>query len=88
MVAGLRESEQQLLDVEEVAVTNQQKGVEGDCDAVAKFLFCVGNIKETGPPTLQYFQTQLFHQISLMSKEKVREGKCSKSTLTGGLVAL
>ena len=87
-MAGLRESEQQLLDVEEVAVTNQLKGVEGDCDSVAKFLFCVGNIKETGPPTLQYFQTQLFHQISLMSKEKVRVRKCSKSTLTGGLVAL
>ena len=39
MVAGLRESEQQLLDVEEVAVTNQQKGVEGDCAALAKYCY-------------------------------------------------
>ena len=34
MVTGLREIEQQLLDIEEVAVTNQQKGVGGD--ALAK----------------------------------------------------
>ena len=39
VVAGLRESEQQLLDVEEVAVTNQQKGVEGDCAALAKYCY-------------------------------------------------
>ena len=30
VVTGLRESVQQLLDIEEVAVTNQQKGVGGD----------------------------------------------------------
>ena len=30
MVAALKETEQQLLDVEEVATTNQQKGVTGD----------------------------------------------------------
>ena len=30
VVTGLRESEQQLLDIEEVAVTNQQEGVGGD----------------------------------------------------------
>ena len=32
VVATLKETEQQLLDVEEVAVTNQQKGVNGDND--------------------------------------------------------
>ena len=30
MVATLKETEQQLLDVEEVATTNKQKGVTGD----------------------------------------------------------
>ena len=35
VVAGLREGKEQLLDVEEVAVTNQQKGVGGDGDALA-----------------------------------------------------
>ena len=30
VVAALKETEQQLLDVEEVATTNQQKGVTGD----------------------------------------------------------
>ena len=39
VVAGLREGEEQLLDVEEVAATNQQKGVGGDGDALAKFCF-------------------------------------------------
>ena len=74
VVTGLRESEQQLLDIEEVAVTNQQEGVGGVVQIIAPYLF-PGNLKETGPPTLQYFQTQLFHQISLMSKEKVRVSK-------------
>ena len=37
VVAGLREGEEQLLDVEEVAGTNQQKGIEGDGDALAIF---------------------------------------------------
>ena len=32
VVATLKETEQQLLDVEEVAGTNQQKGVTGDND--------------------------------------------------------
>ena len=32
VVAALKQSEQQLLDVEEVAGTNQQKGVTGDND--------------------------------------------------------
>ena len=39
VVTGLRESKQQLLDIEEVAVTNQQKGVagDGDSDSFAKY---------------------------------------------------
>ena len=31
-----------------------------------------GDLKETGPPTMDYFHTQLFHKLSLVSKEKVR----------------
>ena len=37
VVTELRESNQQLLDIEEVAVTNQQKGVGGDGDYLAKY---------------------------------------------------
>ena len=31
-----------------------------------------GDLKEAGPPTMDYFHTQLFHKLSLVSKEKVR----------------
>ena len=31
-----------------------------------------GDLKETGPPTMDYFHTQLFYKLSLVSKEKVR----------------
>ena len=37
VVAGLREGKEQLLDVEKVAVTNQQNMVRGDGDSLAKF---------------------------------------------------
>ena len=104
VVATLKETEQQLLDVEEVAGTNQQKGVTGDNDdqeddddsdddapvgichygnvppshddrkkpSWKSFFSFEGDLKETGPPTRDYFHTQLFFKLSLVSKEKVR----------------
>jgi len=72
VVAALKQSEQQLLDVEEVAGTNQQKGVTGE-------------LKETGPPTMDYFHTQLFFKLSLVSKEKVIWILYEPSRVPGGL---
>ena len=39
VVTELKESKQQLLDIEEVAVTNQQKGIGGDFDALPNHFF-------------------------------------------------
>jgi len=72
VVATLKETEQQLLDIEEVAGTNQQEGVTGD-------------LKETGPPTMGYFHTQLFYKLSLVSKEMAIWIVCEPSRVPGGL---
>ena len=63
--------EEQLLDVEQVAVTNQQERAGGGSEDQHQVTLATGEVTSAGPPTLEFFHTQLFHRINSFSTERV-----------------